>query len=98
MTTIELANNEFVDNGDYLGFIAPIPDPFNFLSFEKLEKSTEDKWSTKVIFKLSEVKRTYHRQVYSLIVMLSDMGGFNGIIYLVPAWLMALYGERMYQA
>ena len=30
--------------------------------------------------------------------MISDVGGFMDIIRLIPAWIMAFYSERMYQA
>ena len=49
-------------------------------------------------FKLSEINRSYERQAYTLIALLSDIGGFMDIIRLIPVLIMASYSERMYQA
>ena len=53
---------------------------------------------TIIKFQLSEIIRTYERQVYTLIALLSDVGGFMDIIRLIPVIIMASYSERMYQA
>ena len=49
-------------------------------------------------FKLDDVKRSYEREDYSIIELLSDFGGFNDGITLIPAILMTLYNGRMYYA
>ena len=49
-------------------------------------------------FKLSEISRSYERQAYTLMALISDVGGFMDIIKLIPVFIMASYSERMYQA
>ena len=49
-----------------------------------------------VMFVLSEVDRTYGRQVYTVFVLLGDLGGFNAAIVIIPAFLLASYSARMF--
>ena len=51
-----------------------------------------------VTLELSEIKRTYERQAYTFMTLLGDIGGFNSVVYVLPALFMAQYGERMYQS
>ena len=45
----------------------------------------------KLILKLSDLLRTSERESYTFIELLSDFGGFNDGISLLPAILMTLY-------
>ena len=47
-------------------------------------------------FRLDEVKRSYEREVYSFMTLLSDFGGFNDGVILLPAILMTMYNAKMY--
>ena len=51
-----------------------------------------------VVFKLSEIKRSYERQVYSLVALLSDVGGFRDIILVFPTWIVGWFADKMYNA
>ena len=45
---------------------------------------------------LSDIEITYEREVYAMIVGLSDFGGFNDGIILLPAILISIYSQKMY--
>ncbi len=40
---------------------------------------------------------TAERSKYTVFVLLGDVGGFNGAIMILPAYLMSFYSEKMYQ-
>ena len=50
----------------------------------------------RLIFKLSEFRRTYERQPYTVITLVSDIGGFNGAILYITAVLLSSYSNRQY--
>ena len=45
---------------------------------------------------LSDLKKTYEREVYSFMALLGDFGGFNDGVILIPAILLSLYAEKMF--
>ena len=45
---------------------------------------------------LSDIEITYEREVYAVIVALSDFGGFNDGVVLLPAVLISIYSQKMY--
>ena len=47
---------------------------------------------------LSENKYSSERQFYTIFTLLGDLGGFNGAIIILPAYIMSKYSERMYAA
>ena len=47
---------------------------------------------------MADVKRSYEREKYTFIGLLSDFGGFNDGIVLVPAIVMGFYNSRMYHS
>ena len=47
-------------------------------------------------FDLSETKLTYEREVYSLMNLLSDFGGFNDGVIIIPAILMGMYNANQF--
>ena len=47
---------------------------------------------------ISDIEITYEREVYAVIVGLSDFGGFNDGLLLLPSVLMAFYAKRMFYA
>lgn len=49
-----------------------------------------------MILVLSGIKKTYEREVYTIMELLSDFGGFNDGIILIPAVLMHFYSQKMY--
>ena len=48
------------------------------------------------IFSLSDLEKTYEREVYSFMQALGDFGGFNDGIVIIPAILMSIYSNKMY--
>ena len=52
--------------------------------------------SNPVIFSLSDVSKTYEREVYTFMEALGDFGGFNDGIILFPAIFMQIYSQKMY--
>ena len=48
--------------------------------------------------KLADLMRTQERESYSFITLLSDFGGFNDGISLLPALLMTFYNARLFSA
>ena len=46
---------------------------------------------------LANKMMTAERSKYTLFVLLGDIGGFNGAIMILPAYLMSFYSEKMYQ-
>ena len=48
---------------------------------------------------LADIERKSERQVYQIMALLGDFGGFNDGVLLLPALLMSLYNSKMfYQA
>ena len=57
-----------------------------------------EKMSNSLKLQLADIERTSERRVYSLIQLMSDFGGFNDGLNILPAILMAVYNSRMYHA
>ena len=38
------------------------------------------------------------REAYTVFTLIGDVGGFNGAIIILPAFLMSFYSERMFQS
>ena len=78
------------------------PEPVSFFNIEYkgvlYDSYYEDvlglKFTTK--FVLSDVSKTYEREVYSFMEALGDFGGFNDGIVLFPAIFMSIYAEKMF--
>ena len=49
-------------------------------------------------FLLSDIKRTYERKAYTFMTLISDIGGFNGAVFLFPAFLLSWYNKKMLTA
>ena len=98
---IELGSNEFTDNDDNIGIFNTQAEPFNFLSIEKVSKelrpSKSDTSDFKISIVLSDIKRADERSAYTIMMLIGDVGGFNGAALLLPAFLMSPYSARMYK-
>ena len=46
---------------------------------------------------LSDIKRAHERNAYTFMMLIGDVGGFNGAALLLPVFLMSPYSERMYK-
>ena len=99
--TVTLAENEFLNQDDYVGFLTREPEPQTFLSHESQvfsQERSDGEASLYIKFSLSENKHIYERDVYALFTLIGDVGGFNGAIVILPSFLMAIYSNRMYQS
>ena len=47
---------------------------------------------------LSDVKHKYFRQPYSVFSLLSDFGGFNEAVVILPALVLRLYRQKMFES
>ena len=54
--------------------------------------------SLEIRISISNRKNSLDRQVYSLLTLASDVGGFNGAIVIIPTYLMSFYSLRMFNA
>ena len=100
---IELSLNELIDRNDYFGLLHSDPDPKAFFNLELSKPSGAERINKRqemvykpVLFSLSDVKKTYEREVYTFMEALGDFGGFNDGILLIPAILMQIYSNKMY--
>ena len=105
---VELAPNEFSSYEDYFGFFESEPEPETFFSFEKEYKQPLSLPITSVDglkqpkaqieIMLSNQKYEYERKVYTLMTLIGDIGGFQGAIFMIPAFLLSFYTPKMFEA
>ena len=50
-----------------------------------------------IMFELGQTQFTAERSKYTLFILLGDLGGFNGAIMILPAFLMSIYTDSMFQ-
>ena len=93
-----MAKNEFLDHKNLLGLFESEPEPFSFLSIDKISKKVTDSPNAEINFriKLSNKVHTYERQVYTIFTMVSDIGGFYGAIVIIPTLFVQFYSSRMF--
>ena len=78
------------------------PEPVKFFNVEYRESDKSERFESKLglkyitTFVLSDVSKTYEREVYSFMEALGDFGGFNDGIVLFPAIFMSIYAEKMF--
>ena len=105
MPQIELSVNKFEDRSDYLGLIQSEPEPYQFFNLEKVTNDLESRLSKyfrekktnfPFTFVLSDIEKTYEREVYSFMAALGDFGGFNDGVILIPAILMSIYTQKLF--
>ena len=93
--------NKFTDNDNGFGIFDKDIEPVKFLSFTDRTISTNSINSVipdfKLIFTLSDSETILIRESYSLMMMVGDIGGFNGAIIIIPTFLMLFYSERMFK-
>ena len=53
---------------------------------------------TEIFIRLSDIKRSHERQVYTYMMLLGDFGGFNAAVLSIPALFMSFYAEKMFKA
>ena len=99
-----ISQNEFIANDDYIGLFQSEPEPQVFLTIDSLIESRNNKpynnelTSLEIKISISNRKNSLDRQVYSLLTLASDVGGFNGAIVIIPTYLMSFYSLRMFNA
>ena len=47
--------------------------------------------------RLHHLERVYERQSYTFMMMVGDIGGFNGAVIVIPTLFMSYYNSLMYQ-
>ena len=96
----ELTSSKFYDDKHYIGFIHEEPEPYDFMNIEReytLQRAKFDRDEfnfLKLMFKLTDVQRTYERSPYTIITLLSDIGGFNGLLLYIPSSILSFYSIR----
>ena len=50
-----------------------------------------------ILFELEQAKFTAERSKYTFFILLGDLGGFNGAIMILPAYLMSMYTDSMFK-
>ena len=85
-----------------MGIFAPEPEPYEFLTYDQTVKevstSRQDFFRYEHFIELSEKQLVMSRTFYSFFQLISDIGGFNGAIIILPAFLMGIYSSKMYEA
>ena len=95
---IDLALNEYVGNDDPIGLFPTDPAKDEFLSIENIDKVANGNEDTTTIrINLSDKKWTHERQVYNLMTLIGDFGGFNSAITIIPALIMSYFSEMMFK-
>ena len=46
---------------------------------------------------MSSKKYEHEQRVYTLLTLISDIGGFQGVIYMFPAFLLSFYTPKMFE-
>ena len=62
------------------------------LSLEDIHSATK----SSIFLAMSDIKRGNVRQVYSFLSLLSDFGGFNDGVTLIPAVIMGIYNSKVF--
>ena len=72
--------NEFYDHSDRIGFLSSEPEPFSFLSTTNIQVGSflENTNITRAAWniKLGSKKEIIRRQVYTIMTLIGDIGGF----------------------
>ena len=97
---LTLSANEFTDKNNNVGLLPYEPEPYVFLSEDRYEKQYKPSGETKYNFEivLSKRKNTIERQVYTLLALIGDLGGFIDGIRIFPALILSIYSSRMFSA
>ena len=87
-----------MNKDDSYGLFFSNPDPVTRLEMEGKPFISQEENSKPNSLKLllSDVERGNERQVYQVMAMLSDFGGFNDGVLFFPAILMTLYNSKMF--
>ena len=103
---MQLAINEFTSYEDYIGLFQSEPEPETFFSVQTLKTPpafpkpkfgfTQPKAIIELL--LSDQKFEYERKVYTLMTLIGDIGGFQGAIIILPAFLLSFYTPKMFEA
>ena len=102
---LEITTNEFIDKKDWFGFNDNEPEPYTFMQIENSFTSKAEESNMKdnirslntLKIRLSEKKRTYNRNQYDIMTLLSDFGGFQDVVVIIPSLFLSVYSSRMFQ-
>ena len=93
--------NEFIDNRDQAGFFPTRNEPYRYFTVEddsEIIDRTDDGAIAQVLFELSDKRYTYERSAYTFLVLISDVGGFNGAIFLFQRFILRFYSSHLFQS
>ena len=97
--------NTFLNKNNYIGLIDAEPDQQQFFNIEKVDLDVINPVLMQfefagvrlpALFTLSDLEKTYEREVYTFMEALGDFGGFNDGVLIFPAIIMQIYSSRMY--
>ena len=102
-----MAPNEFTSIEDYIGLFDSEPEPVTFFSIEEAGPAT-NKMPIKnsevlrqprgiVELVLSTQKYEHECKVYTLLILIGDIGGFQGAILMIPAFFLSFYSPKMFE-
>ena len=107
-TRAMLAPNEFISHEDSIGLFESEPEPIKFFSLEQTTtpsiipalKETDGFSKASIVYEiaLSNQKFEHERKFYTLMILIGDLGGFQGAIIILPAFLMSFYAPKMFEA
>ena len=93
-----LGPNEFSNINDTVGMFSQDVDPETFFSTESVQYSETVDYlpSASIRFQLSDIKRTSERSAYTFFILIGDIGGFNGAVFIFPAFFLSWYNQKMF--
>ena len=96
--TLELGPNEFYDIDDRLGlFTAAEPEPHTWLTVvNDSAKSIPNGKSPEITIKLSHIRTIYERSVFTIMMILGELGGIYGALVGIPSFFISRYIEHQF--
>ena len=95
----EVSKNEFINDDARLGLFRTDIEPYKFVTLDKSSQIISPSTNfINLLIRLSDNKYTSERKFYTVLTLIGDLGGFNGAIIILPAYIMSKYSEKMYTA
>ena len=95
---VDLSPRIFINGEDPIGIIQLDPDEVVTLGLEGRPQLSQDEsiWPNSLKLQLADIKRYNERQVYQIMSLFGDFGGFNDGILFLPAIVMSIYNSKMF--
>lgn len=94
---IGLAPNEFIDNPDQIGLFNSHNEPYEYLTVDYVDKFAQSPGIYGIEIVLENKVHEYERRPYTLMILLSELGGAYAIISALPPFLIASAVEKMFK-